>query len=1271
MTVLVAAGTPLSVWAGTDWYMLKSNGKTLGKVSIQSYPTPAAQGGQGGIVTEVSNTNHFVRQGNPFEMSTVSRFVENSANGRPLSFSYRYVLGQQSVLEAQGQVQDGQLDLRMVRENTVSSIQVLVSFDKFLFPGGGAIQNIYKQHYHDAPGTRFSYQTLNLGVSPQIVDAEVTRLGSEALALATGETRQVHTFEVENPGNRNNKVREWRDAQGKLYKAQSVGADGMEMVYASRRQVRQSDRESLDLIATSAVLSNKIPQPRITTQAIYRISPINGQSVDWGKAIPEGDSQHIMDASLPSLQNIAPEALYLKVTQREPADASVSYPIDYDARYLQSSPFVQSTDPDIDRIAIQAVGKEQRAYYAARLLQQWVYKNIAYKDLSLGFASARETLLNRQGDCTEHAVLLAALTRALGIPSRVAVGLVYIPDGNSALGRFVYHMWNEVYIGSREKGEWVPLDATNPEIMADATHIKMADSALTDVNDLVQLTQQVVGLMSAIKIDVLKAASPAQSTLVVGQQSGVLAVDIPKVDIDQVDIQALSRKAIKHFRVQLPPSSMSLDTVDGLFTYGVELLSKGQYQPARQAFQKAFTKVHRPVEFYSLGERLAGIEMYALSRQAFQQAAERDSQYRAVIDSWLSHFVPARTLSETTNQLFMQAVHSAGEAGDTGLLKNVISQAPQFAPAYRHMGERSSGASAIAYLKRAVALAPQDFRNPESLGDKLMEQGQYSAAASAYRSAIQSLLQTRFAIAKPWLEDVQGKLTVATGAGMLARSKRNAQGWLTIGKGLLKQNRHDEAAQAFNNAMALRPGYAEAELYRFRLALQASDWRTIYAHQGHIAGLSDQSAMAATLLGQYQMRTRQYNAAVQTLQHAIAMNPRVPEPYDLLAQTYLRLSEQQSASTTAKAATRAERYKAHAMDTLRRGIGNMNVTSDRHMLSLQLSRVLVVSGKPEEARQAANDVLAENPLNGKAAFLKGKALFYSGHYEPARIMIENALALNPNDPEMLCQLGHIAKEEGRDALAVDYYQRAYKTDPLNGEAATAYRNLVTQLQIVGKNPPDFWYLSDDEHDYLVQLLYQVKQIKLNTRDYLRRLVNLPGTAAQVDFSLQGIESIQAFQPFMARLYQSELAGYQRLQVITVPARFGGLHYDVSKVAQAHLQIFEHSAPQIPALQGASSGKGPDVSRMLSAIAATDQALGQQLGLIATKLPEPVYKSLLYEAQLEDLAELSRDIASLSGTLASEKPKVQPKKAATPPVSADQSGKMLNQAQQAQAPATKP
>ena len=93
------------------------------------------------------------------------------------------------------------------------------------------------------------------------------------------------------------------------------------------------------------------------------------------------------------------------------------------------------------------------------------------KNFSQAFATAAEVARSLEGDCTEHAVLLAALCRARKIPARVAFGLVYYPPQKG----FAYHMWNEVWIADR----WVPLDATLGLGGIGADHIKLGDSNLS------------------------------------------------------------------------------------------------------------------------------------------------------------------------------------------------------------------------------------------------------------------------------------------------------------------------------------------------------------------------------------------------------------------------------------------------------------------------------------------------------------------------------------------------------------------------------------------------------------------------------------------------------------------------------------------------------------------------------------------------------------------------------------------------------------------------
>ena len=96
-------------------------------------------------------------------------------------------------------------------------------------------------------------------------------------------------------------------------------------------------------------------------------------------------------------------------------------------------------------------------------------------------ASAAETARTRRGDCTEHGVLLAAMLRAAGIPSRVACGLIYVDGFVGSENIFGYHMWAEALLDVHGQPTWVDLDATlGPEAAFDAAHIALTVTALAD-----------------------------------------------------------------------------------------------------------------------------------------------------------------------------------------------------------------------------------------------------------------------------------------------------------------------------------------------------------------------------------------------------------------------------------------------------------------------------------------------------------------------------------------------------------------------------------------------------------------------------------------------------------------------------------------------------------------------------------------------------------------------------------------------------------------------
>jgi hypothetical protein len=132
---------------------------------------------------------------------------------------------------------------------------------------------------------------------------------------------------------------------------------------------------------------------------------------------------------------------------------------------------------------------------------------IADKNLSVGFATASEVARNREGDCSEHAVLLAALGRARGIPARVACGLVYVPTFNEADRVFGFHMWTQFYI----HGQWVDFDAAQDETDCNPTHIAIATSSMNE-SSMGEFAFPLVKIMGQLELEVLETTTTCPST---------------------------------------------------------------------------------------------------------------------------------------------------------------------------------------------------------------------------------------------------------------------------------------------------------------------------------------------------------------------------------------------------------------------------------------------------------------------------------------------------------------------------------------------------------------------------------------------------------------------------------------------------------------------------------------------------------------------------------------------------------------------------------------
>jgi transglutaminase-like putative cysteine protease len=132
------------------------------------------------------------------------------------------------------------------------------------------------------------------------------------------------------------------------------------------------------------------------------------------------------------------------------------------------------------------------------------------KKPTVSLPSALEVLKTRVGDCNEHTALYVAMARALHIPARIAVGLVYLR------GAFYYHAWAEVWLDEGPGGLWLPVDPTLNQFPADATHVRLARGGLDK-------QARILGLVGQARLSVLDVElQPGSTPVLVGRPTADL-----------------------------------------------------------------------------------------------------------------------------------------------------------------------------------------------------------------------------------------------------------------------------------------------------------------------------------------------------------------------------------------------------------------------------------------------------------------------------------------------------------------------------------------------------------------------------------------------------------------------------------------------------------------------------------------------------------------------------------------------------------------------------
>ena len=250
------------------------------------------------------------------------------------------------------------------------------------------------------------------------------------------------------------RLNSWLDDDGTVIKEESpAGFVFIKEPEFKAKSMAAGDEGRSDLLASVAVeVTGEMFELTSKTEARYRISL--PEDIDFAlNSGRQSFADQILRVVKEDLASLGPEPGICTAAEEQ----------------LLASPYIQAGAPEIIEQSLALTSAHTDDLEKVKALADWVYTNLDKRPV-IGIPDALTTLKTGIGDCNEHASLFAALSRAAGIPTTIAVGVVYHKQA------FYYHAWNEVCVG----GQWISLDTTTNQLPADLSHLKFIEGELQE-----------------------------------------------------------------------------------------------------------------------------------------------------------------------------------------------------------------------------------------------------------------------------------------------------------------------------------------------------------------------------------------------------------------------------------------------------------------------------------------------------------------------------------------------------------------------------------------------------------------------------------------------------------------------------------------------------------------------------------------------------------------------------------------------------------------------
>ncbi len=449
-----------------------------------------------GVLTTAMRMELTIARG-PMTMivSMDSRFEETD-DGEPILARTHQSLGAMMVTQTMHFRGDG-IEL-VSRQGEMEQRQFFAPPAQPWLPPAAASRHVERELTRGAK--QISFHTIDPATGPQPIEMKIAVQGPTQVETAEGQRVPAIAWQVETSQLPGMTMTEYVDDKGHALRSDVPAMPGLTitLVAAQRETAMGATAEGrptavempVEVMDNTLVVPDRpVPQPRQLRTAVYelRFEPTDTDGQLTAPDIVRGGYQRVAWADA--------RTAVVVIDLDDPVNPGDDLP---GTVHRRASLTLNYRDPQVMKLLAEALAGDARrmpAVQRAEHLRRFVHTFIQKKDLSTGFATAVEVARTAQGDCTEHAVLLAALLRGSGIPSRTVTGLIYVEQFMGRENVFGYHMWTQAWLsdgpsGASEGGRWVDLDATLADTPFDAGHIALAVSAqdeATALNDMAKI----------------------------------------------------------------------------------------------------------------------------------------------------------------------------------------------------------------------------------------------------------------------------------------------------------------------------------------------------------------------------------------------------------------------------------------------------------------------------------------------------------------------------------------------------------------------------------------------------------------------------------------------------------------------------------------------------------------------------------------------------------------------------------------------------------------